>query len=280
MDSRELGLLLAQQLLDAEDLHYGLWDNTLPVTIGNIAIAQQRYTDLILSAFPAPNLSKIEVLDIGCGTGNMMAQLLDKGYRVDGVIPSCGLKKLVEKKLEKYKEISQIFSCGFEAFPVHGTKYDLCLFSESFQYIPMADSFLKLKQILKPGGTIVICDFFKKDIRTTDQGNRIGGGHLEADFYATVQKSGFVITRNEDITSQVSPNYALVNDLLMNRIGPAGLSLWRYIQGNYPLIGWCISVFFRKKIDKYSKKYFSGLRTQENFEKAKVYRLMVLQYQP
>jgi len=42
MSSRELGLVLAQQLLDVEDLHYGLWDPDLALTIGNITLAQQR----------------------------------------------------------------------------------------------------------------------------------------------------------------------------------------------------------------------------------------------
>ena len=48
MSSRELGLVLAQQLLDVDDLHYGLWDADLPLTLGNVARAQQRYTQLLL----------------------------------------------------------------------------------------------------------------------------------------------------------------------------------------------------------------------------------------
>jgi hypothetical protein len=48
MSSRELGLLLAQQLLDVEDLHYGLWDADLPVSLSSLAAAQQRYSDRLL----------------------------------------------------------------------------------------------------------------------------------------------------------------------------------------------------------------------------------------
>jgi len=43
MSSRELGLVLAQQILDVEDLHYGLWDADLELSLGNMAHAQQRY---------------------------------------------------------------------------------------------------------------------------------------------------------------------------------------------------------------------------------------------
>ena len=49
MGSKELGLVLGQQLLGVDDLHYGLWDENLPLSLGNLADAQQRYTDMIVS---------------------------------------------------------------------------------------------------------------------------------------------------------------------------------------------------------------------------------------
>ena len=50
MSSRELGLVLAQQILGVEDLHYGLWDADLELSLGNIARAQQRYTEMLLAS--------------------------------------------------------------------------------------------------------------------------------------------------------------------------------------------------------------------------------------
>lgn len=48
MTPRELGLVLAQQLLDVEDLHYGLWAPDLEVSPGNLIEAQQRYSTRLL----------------------------------------------------------------------------------------------------------------------------------------------------------------------------------------------------------------------------------------
>ncbi|MEN8205237.1 MAG: hypothetical protein ABFS24_04405 [Pseudomonadota bacterium] len=53
MSLRELGLGLAQQILGVEDLHYGLWDADLDLSLGNIALAQQRYTEMLLALIDA-----------------------------------------------------------------------------------------------------------------------------------------------------------------------------------------------------------------------------------
>ena len=98
MHSRELGLLLAQQLLDVEDLHYGLWDADLELKLGNLAAAQQRYNDMLIAQLPPPG-GEVRVIDIGCGTGQLLRQMLDRGYSADGVIPSKDLGDSVRRKL-------------------------------------------------------------------------------------------------------------------------------------------------------------------------------------
>src|SRR5205809_348497 len=99
MHSRELGLVLARKLLDVEDLHYGLWDADLELKLGNLAAAQQRYNDMLIAQLPRPE-REVRVLDIGCGTGQLLRQLLDRGYRADGVIPLKDLGDAVRRKLE------------------------------------------------------------------------------------------------------------------------------------------------------------------------------------
>jgi len=60
--------------------------------------------------------------------------------------------------------------------------------------------------------------------------------HPLKDFYATMKQTPFVLVKDEDITRRVSPNMELVNDLLMNRIKPATLTIGRYVEGRYPLL--------------------------------------------
>ncbi len=278
MHTRELGLLLTRQLLDVEDLHYGLWDADLELKLGNLAAAQQRYNDMLIAQLPAPE-REVRVLDIGCGTGQLLRQMLDRGYRADGVIPSKDLSDAVRRKLaDRSGYRSRIFECCFEDFPVEQCRrhYDVVLFSESFQYISPSVSLPILQAILKPGGLLLISDFFKSDAPESgslDPG--FGGGHPLKDFYASMKLTPFVLVKDEDITRRISPNMELVNDVLMNRIRPATLTIGRYIECRYPLLARLALRLLRKKLDRVNCKYFSGHRSKEVFERYKIYRLLL-----
>lgn len=279
MHSRELGLVLAQQLGDVDDLHYGLWDPDLELRFSNLRVAQQRYSDMMLSQLPAAT-GAVRVLDVGCGTGHLIRQMLDRGYLADGVIPAPDLGALVRRRIGEISGYRpRIYECKFEDFPVAEARglYDVVLFSESFQYIKPSDSLPLVQQLLKPGGMLLICDFFK----TAAHGDggpgdkSFGGGHPHREFLEMMARFPFVLVKDDDITTRVSPNLQLLNDWLMHRAKPAGHTIDRYLSSNYSLSTRFLKWLFRKKLRKLQYKYFSGHRSRETFERYKTYHLLV-----
>lgn len=280
MDSREAGLVLAQQLLGIDDLHYGLWDDDLDLTISNLAVAQQRYSDQLISRLPAPT-EDVRILDIGSGTGHLIQQCLDKGYRIDGVSPSPSLSKLIRERIKNRGDCdTQLFECRFEDFPAddHLQQYDAAYFSESFQYIPMEKAFEVLQKILKPGGKVIICDFFQRsDADLSAPGaNTFGGGHDLDRFKTLLGTVPFEEKSDIDITGKVSRNIALLDDILMNRLGPSLRTLGAFLGSRYPKSYWLLTRPFQKRFRKLETKYFSGHRSQETFERFKTYHLIEL----
>ena len=284
MSSRELGLVLAQQILDVQDLHYGLWDPDLELSLGNIALAQQRYTEMILQQMdalladhPAPC-----ILDVGCGTGHMLQLMIERGYAVDAVNPSVHLNQQVRVRLAAMPHAdSTLFESDFESLPLSACRqrYDLLLFSESFQYIPLPEIFEKSPLLLKTGGQLLICDFFKTDAHCDGaEGDRsFSGGHLLGPFYEYVKAAPFTLLLDEDLTPRISPNIALLDEWLSQRLLPASRSLDTFLRGSYPRLTWLIKWLARHKLERLRYKYFSGHRNQAVFEKYKSYRLLVLQ---
>ena len=282
MNSRELGLVLAQQLLGVQDLHYGLWNEDLAPSPGNLARAQQNYSNLLLetAAGLLGGRDQPHVLDVGCGTGHMAEQMLSRGWRVTALSPSHSLADMARERFAAFpSRLACLLECRFEELDSRATgPVDLVMFSESFQYIPLTEIFNRLPDLLRPGGHALVCDFFKTAAHGDGQpGDRsFGGGHLLMQFYRRLAEAPFEVLHDEDLTRRASPTIELLDDWLSNRITPAGRTLDSYLLGNYPLLTRVLKWLLRHRLERLQFKYLSGNRTRAVFEKYKSYRLVVL----
>ena len=271
MDSREVGLVMGlaagKYLFDADDLHYGLWPAELEVSHANLKQAQNLHSELIISSIPADVKT---ILDVGCGAGALAKRLLAKGFQVEGVSPS---GPLTEKARETVGPGCTIHATKFEDF-ASDRKFDLILFSESYQYINLRRSFEQARALLRPNGYMMICDFFRRP--HMDRGP-IRGGHRWELFEEILGQHPFTPLLDRDITEETSRNYDLVNDLLQ-KVGVPGWELgFRYLNANYPRLTRVGKWLFRKRIAKLERKYFSGQRTAQTFMTYKTYRLLLYQ---
>ena len=126
----DIALILSKLITGKSNLHYGIWDG-LEVTMGNLCLAQEAYTKNLFNYLPKKKSMKI--LDIGGGGGETAKKLLDKGHEVDIIVPS---EELAKEAKETTKGNADIYQKIFEDYiPKNKKLYDVCLFSESFQYI-------------------------------------------------------------------------------------------------------------------------------------------------
>jgi SAM-dependent methyltransferase len=267
--SREIGLELAslcsKYFLKSQHLHYGYWTNDLEVDITNVRIAQENYAEFLTSHIP-DGVRKI--LDVGCGTGQIARKLVDMGYQVDCVSPSPFLSNQARELLGN---TSHVFECLYEELQTEN-RYDLIFFSESFQYINPREALKKTLTFLNQGGYVLICDIFRKE---TPGESALPGGHPLTMFYNIVSECLLEPVEDLDITEQTAPTLDIVNDVFKQVVGPSIKLTQRLFDNRHPFLSKFVKWFYRKKIEKINRKYFSSEKTGENFRKFKSYRLLL-----
>ncbi len=267
--SREIGLEIAticgKHFLNLEHLHYGYWTKDFNVDLAHLPAAQENYTNFLLSNIPDGVKS---ILDVGCGMGQIAKKLTDAGYKVDCVSPSSFLAQQARTLLQGK---SEIFECCYEQLHTE-KRYDLVLFSESFQYIAPDDAIQKTLALLNPNGQILICDIFKLD---NPEKSPISGGHNLKKFFDVISKYPLCEVRNLDITDQTAPTRDIEDQLCKEVAGPVANLLGQLLDSRYPLLSKILKWKYRKKLEKLRQKYLSGRRTGENFKKFKSYRLLL-----
>ncbi len=251
--------------MGSEDLHYGYWPNGKDASVQNFAHAQDSHSKLIMDHIPEKTNS---ILDVGGGSGNLALKLLDKGYSVDCVIPS---EYLAEQAKEKLGNESKIHICGFEQMPTTKT-YDLIIFSESFQYVKMDESFRKVEDMISSVGHLLICDFFRRDVPGKSP---MGGGHSWQGFKDTISTLPFQQVTDLDISEETAPTIDLLDQFCQDVLMPISEMSGSYLQYNYPYLTALLNWKLKKRIKKIRRTYLSGELNGDSFKKFKTYRLLL-----
>lgn len=270
----DVGLAFIRWLTGAENLHYGLWTG-LEVTAANLRAAQDGYTAKLFGYLPA---GRLRILDIGGGAGETAKKLIALGHSVEIVVPSAFLAA----RCRETAKGATVHETTFEAFQGQGP-FDLCLFSESFQYIPLAESLPKCARLLAPGGRVLIADCFRTEAYQgrTVNGPQPGGGHPLSDFQAAVQGSAFTVEAEEDITDAVAPSIDL-EQRLFNVLGHGVTRISDEIRGKKAAAHWAltkvIGIFLsRKRRENLMQRLTGTSRTSEAFRRFNSYRIIRLQ---
>lgn len=258
----DTGLALSRWLTGKEHLHYGLWTG-IDVAAGNVGRAQDAYSARLFALFPEKPAMRI--LDIGGGAGETAKRLIALGHRVEIVIPSAYLAARCRTNAPG----AVVHECRFEELESAGG-FDLCLFSESFQYIPLNIALSKARGLLAPGGRIVIGDCFRREGYQPDPTYAtVGGGHRIEAFRAEVARQPLTIEVEEEITEAVAPSIDLEQQFY-NVMGTAISGINRELSQKRPipyrmLMGLLRLVLSRRKRARLAQRLFGRARSSETY---------------
>jgi SAM-dependent methyltransferase len=260
--TNDRALRFYNDVLGLERLHYGLWQLEDQWTLHNLKEAQQRYEDLLTSSVPAD--AKV-VLDVGCGTGVMAANLKSFGYDVEGMTPDIHQKELIEAKAE-----IELHFCKFENFQP-AKAYDCIIMSESAQYIPLKKLFDVAAKALRGGGYLMVCDYF---VLNHARGIMAKSGHNLQAFMEAAGKYGFNLLKSRDITIETVKTLEMA-DNVCNRAMLAVDIATEKIRKRHPCLTRLVLRLLRGKIRQLNQE--RRLIDAELFKANKRYQFLLFQ---
>lgn len=277
IDTRAIGLdtalALSRWLTGKEHLHYGLWTG-LEVAAANVGRAQDAYSARLFALLP--QRAGLRILDIGGGAGETAKKLIGLGHTVEIVVPSAFLAS----RCRENAPTARIHECLFEDLQSNGG-FDVCLFSESFQYIPMPFSLQKARSLLGEAGEIIIGDCFRSETFLTDPTHyTVGGGHHIAEFRRILTSEPLQVLAEEDITEAVAPSVDL-EQALYNVLGIGLSGTDRELRAKRPvrhklLHGVLRVLISERKRARLSQRLFEKARTSATFTANNCYLLIRL----
>ena len=271
----EVSLAIAKFVTGKENMHYGVWDNLDPC-LENLGKAQEQYTKLLFKYFPKKK--KLKILDIGGGAGETAKKLISLGHSVTIIVPSDILSK---RCLENTNNKAEVHNIRFEDYePKKNQTFDLCLFSESFQYIPAKIALKKAKGLLNKGGEILVADCFRSDVKHSSHNRRPGGGHPLSEMLKLIKDVDLNIISEKDITKSVAPSL----DIEQKFYNVVGVGIDKVQQGLVASHPWKMKLFNlvyktivnQKKRRRLHDRIYGNIRNSDNFIKFNHYMIFQL----
>jgi ubiquinone/menaquinone biosynthesis C-methylase UbiE len=161
----------------------------------------ERSADVALAATPVP----LRVLDVGCGTGLLLRELVDRlpnVLEIVGVDPSPDMLRVAR---ENTSERVRFVPAAAEQLPFGDGRFDLVVSTMSFHHWPAQEAGLaELGRVLAPDGALVLIDLSARWIRRTDGR---AGVRNPGEIVASLGAAGLPVTRREVVKRRLGLPY-------------------------------------------------------------------------
>lgn len=209
------------RVLWGEHLHHGYWQTGTETK----AEAQLALTTYLAEAAQVPHGATI--LDVGCGFGGSSIYLAKKHQAsVTGITISPVQASMAREAAEKARASAQFIVMDADDITLRDS-FDVVWSIEAISHFTdKARFFNRAAEMLKPGGTLAVIDWFKqKGLSTTRQRaciRSIERGMLVelktmADYDQMIRAAGLEITRTTDLSEQCARTWDISANLIKDR---------------------------------------------------------------
>jgi ubiquinone/menaquinone biosynthesis C-methylase UbiE len=105
-----------------------------------------------------PRLKGKRVLEVGCGTGSLLTEVLKRGYKAYGVDASQPMLNQAQKKLYRAGYSGRLLKARVQKLPFPDESFDTVVSTFPNQYILDVEALKEITRVLHPGGRLVIVD--------------------------------------------------------------------------------------------------------------------------
>lgn len=101
----------------------------------------------------------VDILEVGCGTGFLLAKIAGEGRKVVGLDLSSGMLARARKRLVRLGKEARLIEGSYYEIPFPAQSFDCVVASFTLTHAPdLAPAAWELARVLKPGGRLVTVD--------------------------------------------------------------------------------------------------------------------------
>lgn len=265
----DIALALMHRMFNVRHLHYGYFEGRLKPSLENLPKAQENYLRRLMQAIPRRGVHAI--LDVGCGIGGVAQELLKRGYKVTCIAPDPYLTSETSKATRR--KASTITAMYENLAEIPTAPFDLILMSESCQYIDVQAGWRQNSRFLRPGGYLLVSDFFKKGPIKDPRISK--SGHDLRQYLEHGRREGFRLISEKDITAFTAPTMDIYQQALSQYVIPVAEALTRVVERRWPKIYKILRLYGRHRLLFLREKY--SRQGAKPFARYKKYAILLFQ---